>query len=246
MKAADAIVSILAGFIASPALSQMTAAEAELEKLGREVALDAAKFGVLRWLPKQFPLRVAFAFGENVGKTECAGQWRQKYEEYIQFINANGGLLIPTPTSKVVDAFVFFGSDAELDVLPAFGLQKAWMSKPGVSTQSQNLDRYNSSYSEAYGEGNFIEFSAVFQERTADGLLGCDEYASTRYLGVALLPSHIAFVSAQAERLFGGNPSPTLEWRAHRRLLAAMARLPEEALSSQLVKTFLIRELTND
>lgn len=245
MKFPAIVLALLLALGIPPALSQTARTDAELEQLARDIAIDAVKFGYLRWPPKLFPLRVAFAFGENIGRTECAGQWQQKYDQYVQFINAKEDLLVPTPISKVVDAFVFFGSEAELKMLPTYLLQGAWRSKSGISIQFQNLDRYDYSYTEAFGEGNFIEFSANFQERN-EIPLRCDAFDSTLKLGSILMPAYAAIINAQAARLLGHNASPALEWRAHRRLLAAMVRLPDEDIRSELVRRLMIKELSND
>ena len=244
MLPAGVAVALLS--FATSVLSQSSLTENEAEQTSRNIALEAAKSGWLRWPSNRFPLRLAFAAGENVRKTGCVDQWKQRYDEYVKFINAKQTLLIPTPISDPVDAFVFFGSNSELHALPVYRLQETWLSKPGVSILFQNLDRYNQSYSAALGASNYIEFSAVFQERSSEGLLGCDAHDSTRYLGVALVPTYMAFVSAHAGRLFKDNAPPTLEWRAHRRLLSAMTRLPLRELDAQTFRSSLIEALSNE
>jgi hypothetical protein len=238
----------LVAFIPLSVSSQPASTDQELEQLSRKLAIDSVKVAGVRWRPEQFPLRVAFEAGEGLQKnrTECFGEWRRRYEDYVQFVNAEGTLLSPTPITSDLDVFVFFGSVAELEALPAWHLQKAWWWKPGTTVQNQWLDRYSHSYREDYGVGQFVEFSAAFVELVSESIIRCEAFNAAAELGAALLSDYVAYINAQAYRLFDGRPPHTLEWRAHRRLLLAMRRLPEEALSSQLVKTFLIRELDHD
>ncbi|MGZ3259597.1 MAG: hypothetical protein ACXU6Q_10480 [Croceibacterium sp.] len=224
MRSASLALALLAAFISPPVSSQSAPTEQELEQLSRKLAIDSVKLsGGHRWRPEQFPLRVAFDAGEGLQKnrTECFGDWRRGYKDYVQFINAERMLLRPTPLTSDLDVFVFFGSDDELDASPAWHLQQAWWSKPGVSVQSQWLDRYSHSYHEDYGVGQFVEFSAAFVELVSESIIRCEAFNAAAKLGAALLSDYIAYIDAQAYRLFDGRPPQTLEWRAHRRLLLA-------------------------
>jgi hypothetical protein len=238
------IVFALAVVPESPASSQPAPTEDELERISRELALEAATFLPLRWSPTQFPLRVAFATGEDLKKkTDCADQWQRQYEAYVQFINEKETLLDPTPITSVLDAYAFFGSDAELQALPAYRLEETWISKPGISIQYRIQDRFSHSYLMGYGAGDFIQFGSDFEELTSESLIGCNGFNSVHHLGLALLQSYAVDISGQAFRLFGDQADPTLEWRAHRRLLSAMKRLPEHELSLRQLKSALIQAL---
>lgn len=79
---------------------------------------------------------MSFASGENLKKTDCSDQWQGQYEKYVRFINARQNLLNPAPITNELNAYAFFGSVAELEALPAFRLEEIWITKLGVSIQS--------------------------------------------------------------------------------------------------------------
>lgn len=248
MRFASIALVLLAAFISPPAWPQQAWTEQELQQVASRLAIDATKqSGGYRWGPGQFPLRVAFDAGQSLKTNlpECVEQWQRQYGNYVDFINAEGALLTRTSAASDLDVFVFFGSVVEHDALPAWQLLMAWWWKPGIFVE-QWLDRYSQSYAVDYGIGQFIEFGAAFRDTDPERLNRCEPFDAAAKLGAVLLPGYNAFINAQAHRLFDGHLPATLEWRVHRRMLLAMRRLPEEALSSQLVKTFLIRELAND
>lgn len=249
MRPGSLVLVLLVAFVSPSVSSQPAPTEQELEQTARQLAIDSVKLSSgFRWRPEQFPLRVAFDVGEELRKnrTECLAEWQRQYDDYVPFINAGASLLSPVPMDSDLDAFVFFGSSPELDVLPAWRLQEAWWWKPGIEVRDQWLDRYSHSYREGYGVGQFVEFSAAFRELSSERIGSCEVSNAADQLGGTLLSDYVAYINAQAYRLFAGHAPPTLEWRAHRRLLTAMRRIPDEALSAQLVKTFLIRELAHD
>ena len=164
----------------------------------------------------------------------------------MQFINAKQTLLNPSPLTSDLDAYAFFGSDAELEALPAYRLEETWISKPGISIQYRIQDRFSHSYLMGYGTEDFIQFGSDFEELTSESLIGCNRFSAAHHLGMALLQSYAVDINSQAFRLFGDQADPTLEWRAHRRLLSAMKRLPEHELGSQKLKSALIQALSRD
>jgi len=237
-----AVIALVIG-VQEPAASQSALSEDELERISREIAIEAVKFASLRWPPRQFPLRVAFGSGQNLKqKTDCADQWQRQFEEYVRFINAKSRLLTSTSITKALDAYVFYGAFAELEVLLAFKLEEAQFATP-ERIQSRNQDRFSRSYSFAYGADGFIEFASVFRELN-ENLVGCYRNPAEA-LGYALVPE-ASSISAQVSRRLGDRADPTLEWRAHRRLLSAMSWLPDNPMDTAQYKRALIRSLSDE
>jgi hypothetical protein len=245
MVAASVVVLPLATGVQGPAASQSALAEDELERISREIAIEAVKFASLRWPPRRFPLRVSFASGESLKQTtDCADQWRRQYEEYVQFINAKSKLLAPTLITDALDAYVFYGGDAELEALSAYRLEEAWASKP-ETIQSRNQDRFSHSYRFAYGVGDIIEFASKFKDLD-ERLPACTRINPALDLAATLLPSYSADIESRVARMFGDQADPTLAWRAHRRLLSAMSWLPDNPMDNAQYKRALIRSLSDE
>lgn len=242
--AASVVALALATGVQGPAASQTALTEDELERISREIAIEAVKYGGLRWPPGQFPLRVAFSAGENLKqKTDCSEQWQRQFEEYVRFINAKSKLLTPTSITEALDAYVFYGAFAELEVLPAFKLEEAQFQNI-ERIQSRNQDRFSRSFQFGYGADGFIEFGSNFKDLSAN-LVAC--YLNpAEALADALLPSYFGIVSTQVSRRFGDRADPTLEWRAHRRLLSAMSWLPDTPMDTAQYKRALIRSLSEE
>ncbi len=241
-----AVIALVIG-VQEPAASQSALSEDELERISREIAIEAAKFEYLRWPPRQFPLRVAFGSGQSLKqKTDCADQWQRHYEEYVKFINANSKLLTPSSMTDALDAYVFYGTSVELEALPAFKLEDAWSSKP-EAIQSRHQDRFSRSYRFAYGADDFIEFASKFKDLREDlGACTHPNLDPADALAGALLPGYVATISSQVFRRFGDRADPTLEWRAHRRLLSAMSWLPDNPMDTAQYKRALIRSLSDE
>ena len=243
--AASVVALALATGIQGPAASQTALTEDELERISREIAIESVKFASLRWPPGQFPLRVAFAAGENLKqKTDCSEQWQRQFEEYARFINAKSKLLTPTSIADALDAYVFYGGDAELDALPAYKLEEAWASKP-ETIQSRYQDRFSHSYRFAYGVNDIMEFGSTFKALD-ERLQACARVDPARSLASTLLPSYSAEIESRVVRMFGDRADPTLEWRAHRRLLSAMSWLPDNPMDTAQFKRALIRSLSDE
>lgn len=242
--AASVAALALATGVHGPAASQTALTEDELERISREIAIEAVKYGGLRWPPGQFPLRVAFAAGENLKqKTDCSDQWQRQFEEYVRFINAKSKLLTPTSITEALDAYVFYGAFAELEVLPAFKLEEAQFQNI-ERIQSRNQDRFSRSFTFGYGVDGFIEFGSNFKDLN-ENLIDC-YFSPAEALAGALLPSYFGIVSTQVYRRFGDRPDPTLAWRAHRRLLSAMSWLPDNPMDSAQYKRAIVRSLSDE
>lgn len=238
-----AVLALVIG-VHGPAASQTALTEDELERISREIAIEAVKYGGLRWPPGQFPLRVAFSAGENLKqKTDCSEQWQRQFEEYVRFINAKSKLLTPTPITEALDAYAFYGAFAELEVLPAFKLEEAQFQNI-ERIQSRNQDRFSRSFQFGYGADGFIEFGSNFKDLSAN-LVACYRNPAEA-LANALLPSYFGIVSTQVYRRFGDRADPTLAWRAHRRLLSAMSWLPDTPMDTAQYKRAVIRSLSDE
>lgn len=244
MVAASVVVLPLAIGIHGPAASQTALTEDELERISREIAIEAVKYGGLRWPPGQFPLRVAFSAGENLTQnTDCSKQWQRQFEEYVRFINAKSRLLTSTSINDALDAYVFYGAFAELEASPAFKLEEAQFQNI-ERIQSRNQDRFSRSFQFGYGADGFIEFGSNFKDLSAN-LVACYRNPAEA-LADALLPSYFGIVSTQVYRRFGDRTDPTLAWRAHRRLLSAMSWLPDNPMDTAQFKRALIRALPDE
>lgn len=242
---ASVVALALATGVQAPTASQTALTEDELERISREIAIEAVKFASLRWPPRQFPLRVAFAAGENLKqKTDCSEQWQRQFEEYVRFINAKSKLLTPTSITEALDAYVFYGAFAELEVSPAFKLEEAQFANP-KRIQSRFQDRFSRSFSFGYGVNGFIEFGSNFND-LSERLLACIRFDPARDLASTLLPSYSEDIESRVIRMFGDRADPTLEWRAHRRLLSAMSWLPDNPMDTAQYKRALIRSLSDD
>jgi hypothetical protein len=242
--AASVVVLPLAMGVQGPAASQSALTEDELERISREIAIEAVKYGGLRWPPGQFPLRVAFSAGENLKQnTDCSEQWQRQFEEYVRFINAKSKLLTPTSINDALDAYVFYGVFAELEVLPAFKLEETQFQNI-ERIQSRNQDRFSRSFQFGYGADGFIEFGSNFKDLSAN-LVACYRNPAEALAG-ALLPSYFGIVSTQVYRRFGNRPDPTLAWRAHRRLLSAMSWLPDNPMDMAQYKRAIVRSLSDE
>lgn len=245
MVAASVVVLPLAIGIQGPAASQTALTEDELERISREIAIESVKFASLRWPPGQFPLRVAFAAGENLQqKTDCADQWQRQFEEYVRFINAKSRLLTRTSINDALDAYVFYGAFAELEVSPAFKLEEAQFQNI-KRIQSRFQDRFSRSFSFGYGVDGFIEFGSNFVDLN-ERLLACIRFDPARDLASTLLPSYFEDIESRVIRMFGDRADPTLEWRAHRRLLSAMSWLPDNPMDTAQYKRALITSLSDE
>jgi len=244
---AGAIFLAMAFVLESPALSQTGAPEDELERISRELAIKVASTGWYRWQPAQFPLRVAFSSGEELEKTDCPDQWRRQFEDYVRFINTKQPLLKPTAITAVLDAYAFFGSVQELDALDAYRLHLTWLSKPNIAQQFQIQSQLSHAYYGGYGTGNFVQFGADFEELTNDKLIGCS-YDATDKLSLALLQGYALNIRGLVSLRYGeGEPvDPTLAWRAHRRLLSAMKKLPDRDMNSQQIESALVEALSSE
>lgn len=246
--AASVVVLALATGIQGPAASQSALTEDELERISREIAIEAVKFASLRWPPARFPLRVSFASGESLRQTtDCADQWQRQYEEYVRFINVKQSLLTATSMNGVLDAYVFFGSNSELEASSAYKLGVTLIAKLGISVQSRFQDRYSRSYRSTYGVDQLMEFASAFVElnESLDACTG-SRLDPSRHFASILLPSYDAEIESRVVRMFGDRADPTLEWRAHRRLLSAMSWLPDNPMDTAQFKRALIRSLSQE
>jgi hypothetical protein len=247
MIAIASIATVIAGSLNVSARSQPAATEKELERISKELAIGSVSSSALRWSPTQFPLRVSFASGENLKKkSNCPDQWQRQYEQYLKFINERQSLLKSVLITNELDAYAFFGSVAELEALPAYRLEETWTTKLGVSFQFRWQDRYSNSYQMGYGVGEFMQFGSAFIDLSSEHLDRCIASASIEYFSLALLQAYAVGVTNQILRLFRDRSDPTLEWRAHRRLLAAMKQLPDGELGNERLTTLLIEALSRD
>ena len=248
MVAASVVVLPLAIGVQGPAASQTAMTEDELERISREIAIEAAKFASLRWPPRRFPLRVSFASGESLRqKTDCADQWQGQYEEYVRFINIKQSLLTAASMDDVLDAYVFFGSHSELQASPAYKRGLALIAELGISVQSQIQDQFSHSFQSTRGMDEFMEFASAFVELngTLDACTGTRLDVASNFASI-LLPSYAEEIESRVVRMFGDRADPTLEWRAHRRLLSAMSWLPDNPMDTAQYKRALIRWLSDE
>ena len=246
--AASVVVLPLAIVVQRPAASQSALTEDELERISREIAIEAVKFASLRWPPRRFPLRVYFASGESLRqKTDCADQWQRQYEEYVQFINIKESLLTATSMNGALDAYVFFGSDSELQASPAYKRGITLIAELGLSVQSRIQDRYSHSFQSTRGVDQLMEFASAFVElnESLDACTGT-RLDPSRYFASILLPSYFEDIESRVVRMFGDRADPTLEWRAHRRLLSAMSWLPDSAMDTAQYRRALIKSLSDE
>ena len=248
MVAASVVVLPLATGVQGPAASQSALTEDELERISREIAIEAVKFASLRWPPNRFPLRVSFASGESLKQTtDCADQWRRQYGEYLQFINVKQSLLTAASINGVLDAYVFFGSHSELQASPAYKRGIALIEKLGLTVQSRFQDRYSHSFQSTLGVDQVMEFASAFVE--LDGTLdACTDIRLeiSRNFASILLPSYAEEIESRVVRMFGDRADPTLEWRAHRCLLSAMSWLPDSPMDTAQYKRAMIRSLSDE
>lgn len=247
LVAASVVVPLAIG-VQGPAASQTALTEDELERISREIAIEAVKFASLRWPPRRFPLRVSFASGESLRqKTDCADQWQRQYEEYVKFINIKQSLLTATSMDGVLDAYVFFGSHSELQASPAYKRGIALIAELGISVQSRIQDRYSHSFQSTRGVDDLMEFASAFVEldESLDACTGT-RLDPPRCFASILLPSYSAEIESRVVRMFGDRADPTLEWRAHRRLFSAMSWLPDTPMDTAQYKRALIRSLSDE
>ena len=248
MVAASLVVLPLAIGIQGPAASQTALTEDELERISREIAIESVKFASLRWPPRRFPLRVSFASGESLRqKTDCTDHWQRQYEQYVRFINIKQSLLTAASMDGVLDAYVFFGSHSELQASPAYRRGLALIAELGISVQSRIQDQFSHSFQSTRGVDELMEFASAFVELDES----LDECAGTRLdpsrcFASILLPSYYEEIESRVVRMFGDRADPTLEWRAHRRLLSAMSWLPDNPMDTAQYKRALIRSLSDE
>jgi hypothetical protein len=246
---ASAILFLVMCFVLqSPAFSQTPATEDELERISREMAIKAASVEGYRWQPSQFPLRVAFASGEDLKKTDCPDQWQRQFEDYVRFINARQPLLKPTAITAGLDAFAFFGSVQELEALDAYRLLKTWLSKPDIVKQFQTLSMVSQSYYGGYGTGNFVQFGSAFEELEASDIRSighCNSVDAAHELSLALLQGYALNIRGLVSHRYGEQADPTLAWRVHRRLLSAMKKLPDSNMDSRQLRSALVEALSD-
>ena len=230
----------------SPALSQ-SAPEAELEDQSRDLILGVVKplrHG-LRWKPGLFPLRVAVGSGEQFKTTGCPAQWRRELDEYLDVVNKQEILLVAVPPNDPnLAVLAYFGSSRDLeesDIRKQLTLAK----KPTTITQFLIHSHVDESFLAAYGTGDFVEFGINFQELNAEQHgQRCPYLAS--FLGRALLQNYAMYIHGGAMAMFGEDYDRTIAWRAHRRLLAAMRKLPPADLDWGLIRPALIELLSRD
>lgn len=239
-----------------PAWAQTGASEQQLEKISREIAIEAAGAAVLlfRWPAAQFPLHVAIAAGKPFASSKCPARWHGEFEEFIKFMNVKDTLLIPTEIqSEKLDAFVFLGSTSELEQSHEYALEKKWAGEPRVRIVFSVPNRFNvDTYLNVYGDDKYLRFGATFLgdyssvELFADNqsCLGLNLAGIERYFSFELLQFLTYEVTRLLQNRFGtGNIEPTLEMRSHRRLLTTMRRLPTETLDDSELKSAFIRAL---
>lgn len=92
-----------------------------------------------------------------------------------------------------------------------------------------------------------MEFASAFVELngTLDACTGSRLDVARSFASI-LLPSYAAEIESRVVRMFGDRPDPTLEWRAHRRLLSAMSWLPDNPMDTAQYKRALIRSLSQE
>ncbi len=190
MVAASVVVLPLATGVQGPAASQSALTEDELERISREIAIEAVKFASLRWPPNRFPLRVSFASGESLKQTtDCADQWQRQFEGYVQFINAKSKLLAPTLITDALDAYVFLEATQNSKRCPHIDWKKRG---PRSRKRSSPETRIASIIlTLRVWCGDIIEFASKFKDLD-ERLPACTRINPALDLAATLLPSYSA------------------------------------------------------